>query len=310
MNKYINVSITLNTFFLIFYCSYTSFAQNSNIRKQYFLKYKNDAIKEMISSGIPASITLAQAALESGNGTSKLAIEANNHFGIKCHADWEGPYIRIDDDEKNECFRKYTNVYESFKDHSNFLKNRDRYKFLFEYELTDYKSWAIGLSKAGYATNPKYADLLIKIIEDDSLYLFDDKNYKEESTHKNDEKRKIYTFNGIKFVIAKELDTWNSLAEEFDLQKWQLPKYNDNTKTSKIFKGDTIYIQPKKRKGKSEFYIVKKNDTFLTISQKEGIKLKHLLKKNNLSINSKIIVGDKLYLKNPKKQLNNNNSSN
>ena len=142
-------------------------------KTDYVGQYADQAIREMHASGVPASITLAQGMLESDFGNSPLAKYANNHFGIKCHKGWEGPTFIQDDDEKNECFRKYYEAYESYKDHSEFLRTRDRYATLFDLKTTDYKGWAKGLKKAGYATNPKYADLLIRIIEDNELYKYD-----------------------------------------------------------------------------------------------------------------------------------------
>ena len=138
-------------------------------RSEYIELYKEDAIREMERNSIPASITLAQGILESGDGNSPLARYANNHFGIKCHSDWTGKTFIQDDDKKNECFRKYKDPYESYKDHSDFLK-KNRYAFLFELKITDYKGWAHGLKKAGYATNPKYPHLLIKIIEENRRF--------------------------------------------------------------------------------------------------------------------------------------------
>ena len=143
-------------------------------RKEYIEKYSSLAVKQMHQYKIPASITLAQGILESNNGNSRLATKANNHFGIKCHG-WAGKKIFADDDKKNECFRNYKNVLESFVDHSLFLNKYSRYEFLFDYKITDYKSWAKGLKKAGYATNNKYPELLIKIIEENKLYQFDSK---------------------------------------------------------------------------------------------------------------------------------------
>jgi len=141
-------------------------------QQEYIAKYSRIAVEEMYRSGVPASITLAQGLLESGCGRSELAVKANNHFGIKCH-DWKGPSMRFDDDRKRECFRKYEHAEASFKDHSDFLRYRDRYKFLFELNTTDYKGWAYGLKKAGYATDPKYSEKLIKLIEDYELSRFD-----------------------------------------------------------------------------------------------------------------------------------------
>ena len=157
-------------FLLLF--SFQLSAQNMT-RNEYIDKYKDEAIYQMKKYKIPASITLAQGILESGDGNSELAKKSNNHFGIKCHSDWEGERVYHDDDKKDECFRKYNKVRDSYDDHSEFLL-RPRYAALFEYALTDYKSWAKGLKKAGYATNPNYAKHLIKIIEENELYKLDD----------------------------------------------------------------------------------------------------------------------------------------
>ena len=144
-----------------------------SITERYISKYSNTAVAEMERYGIPASITLAQGILESGNGESRLATEGNNHFGIKCHSNWNGKTIIEDDDEKGECFRKYSKVADSYRDHSLFLTERGRYSFLFEYQKTAYKKWAKGLKKAGYATNPIYPTLLINLIERYELYTYD-----------------------------------------------------------------------------------------------------------------------------------------
>ena len=160
------INFTVLSFLLVFHIA----AQNKS--ELYIKKYKDIAISEMNSYGIPASITLAQGILESGNGESRLAVDGNNHFGIKCHNNWNGETIIEDDDEKGECFRKYSNVGDSFRDHSLFLKERGRYEFLFEYKITNYKKWARGLKKAGYATNPKYASLLIDIIKKYNLIYY------------------------------------------------------------------------------------------------------------------------------------------
>lgn len=148
-------------------------ADKLSVQEQYVRTYSKVAVSEMYRSGIPASITLAQGLLESGAGKSRLATEGNNHFGIKCHSNWTGDRIYHDDDRKGECFRKYRNASESFRDHSDFLRYKDRYKFLFDLEITDYKAWATGLKKAGYATDPAYSRKLIKIIEDYKLYEYD-----------------------------------------------------------------------------------------------------------------------------------------
>ena len=138
--------------------------QKNKLTLDYIDKYKDIAMTEMVLNKIPASITLAQGILESGNGQSELATKGNNHFGIKCHSDWKGKKMYKDDDAPNECFRVYNDAAESYRDHSAFLK-RDRYKDLYELKITDYKGWAKGLKAAGYATNPKYPELLIELIE-------------------------------------------------------------------------------------------------------------------------------------------------
>ena len=157
-------------FLLLF--SFQLSAQNMT-RYEYIDKYKDEAIYQMKKYKIPASITLAQGILESGDGNSELAKKSNNHFGIKCHSDWQGERVYHDDDKKDECFRKYNKAKDSYDDHSKFSL-RPRYAALFEYALTDYKSWAKGLKKAGYATNPNYAKHLIKIIEENELHKLDD----------------------------------------------------------------------------------------------------------------------------------------
>ena len=167
-----------NIIFVLFFCNVISlFGQDKT--EIYIQKYKDIAIIEMRKYDIPASITLAQAILESGNGESRLAIQGKNHFGIKCHQDWNGKTIIEDDDEKGECFRKYNKVSDSYRDHSLFLSERERYSFLFNYKINEYKLWAKGLKKAGYATNPKYAKLLINLIEKYNLQEYDLKEKKK-----------------------------------------------------------------------------------------------------------------------------------
>ena len=148
-------------------------AQQTLTRAQYIEQYAPMAVESQLLYGIPASITLAQGCLESGNGNSRLAREANNHFGIKCGGTWDGPSLRHDDDAPQECFRSYNSVAESYVDHALFLSERERYRSLFDLDPKDYKGWARGLKAAGYATNPAYAELLIRIIEENNLQRFD-----------------------------------------------------------------------------------------------------------------------------------------
>jgi len=154
-------------------CATSTFGQKTMSREQYILAYQSIARAQMEKYGVPASIILAQGMLESGNGNSTLAVQGNNHFGIKCHNSWSGQKIYHDDDAKGECFRKYKSVEHSYRDHSEFLRGGRRYAFLFDLAPTDFRAWAKGLKDAGYATDPQYADRLIKIIEENKLYIID-----------------------------------------------------------------------------------------------------------------------------------------
>ena len=263
-------------------------------RKEYIEKYSSLAIIQMHQYKIPASITLAQGILESNHGNSRLATKANNHFGIKCHG-WEGKKIFADDDKKNECFRNYKNVLESFVDHSLFLNKYSRYEFLFDYKITDYKSWAKGLKKAGYATNSKYPELLIKIIEENKLYQFDrgkiDKNLISG-------KRNIYMHpNKIKYVISQNQETYEKIAKSLNIKLKQILKYNDDNKLSVLKVGTKVFIQPKRNRSKQRTHVVKKGEDLRSISQTYGIKMKSLKKRNELILKNGLNNGDKLRLR-------------
>ncbi len=303
-------------------------AQESDSDK-YIEKYKLIAIQHRFSYNIPAAITLAQGMLESGHGKSRLATEANNHFGIKCHSDWKGKRIYKDDDAKDECFRVYDNVEESYTDHAIFLSTKSRYAFLFEYKITDYKSWAKGLKKAGYATNPQYPQRLIDLIErydlaqydkmseadfkklllldgqDPAVVLPDDTNAiasvipLKKNKHKGP--HSILYRNRVKYIIVHEGEGVLQIAQLFNVSPNQIYKYNDMAKGSQIKVGMMLYLQPKRRKGDLKYHSVKKGQSLWEISQIHGIKLKWLLKRNNLKSDAKINVGDKLNLKKTKK---------
>jgi LysM repeat protein len=256
----------------------------------YIARYKEDAIKEMYQYGIPASITLAQGMLESGNGNSALSVYANNHFGIKCHKDWTGPSYILDDDEKNECFRKYQDVLDSYSDHSQFLRNRERYAFLFELPKTDYKAWAKGLKEAGYATHPKYAEQLIELIEQYKLYDLDKdvaintRTLKEKTPQVKLNLRQVLKFNHTKFIIAKPGDSFYKIASDFDIELEHLFKYNDFVKGEKIVPYEKIYVESKRRKALEPYHVVTKGETMMSISQLHGIKLSSLYKKNRMKL--------------------------
>tara|TARA_B110000971_G_scaffold29143_2_gene26191 strand:+ start:6456 stop:7328 length:873 start_codon:yes stop_codon:yes gene_type:complete len=263
-------------------------------RKEYIAKYSPLAVKQMHQYKIPASITLAQGILESNNGNSRLATKANNHFGIKCHG-WEGKKIFADDDKKNECFRSYKNVLESFVDHSIFLNKYSRYKFLFDYPITDYKSWSKGLKKAGYATNEQYPELLIKIIEENNLYQYDSKRIKISFVSG---KRNIYLHpNRIKYVISGNQETYEMIGKTFNIKLKQILKYNDDDNQKILPEGIKVFIQPKRNRSKQRIHIVKNEEDLRTISQKYGVKIKSLKKRNEQILKNSLKKGDKLRLR-------------
>lgn len=295
-------------------------------REAYIKKYKATAVKKMKEHGIPASITLAQGILESGSGKSSLAVKANNHFGIKCHKGWAGKTYIMDDDEKNECFRKYKSADQSFEDHSQFLTTRDRYAFLFEYKVTDYKKWARGLKKAGYATNPKYAQMLIKVIEDHNLDRFDKvKNYRKfikdepliaatKSKSKYPEfldetaedfhpvsisstNRVIYETNGIQYVLALQQDSWKVIAKEFDFYTKQLLDFNSANRRTVLNPSDRVYIEKKNKKARVLYHIVVQGESLQSISQKYAVRTKNIRKRNKIKRNEDLIAGQRLRLR-------------
>jgi len=287
-------------------------SNNKMTREAYILAYKDVAIDEMNRSGIPASITLAQGMVESDNGNSRLAIRANNHFGIKCHG-WKGKKIYHDDDERNECFRKYKNAAESYIDHTDFLMNSPRYEFLFYLDQQDYKGWAKGLKKAGYATSPAYADALIRIIEENQLYKYDEPVKRKRRTGEIAQAdieeftleiphRKILTRNRINYIIVQESDTYHGLSEELDMMPFELAKYNEIERDSKLVPGQILYIQPKRNKASVEFryHTVEEGETMYGISQMYGIKLHKLYQKNLMKEGSEPEPGDILWLRKKK----------
>ena len=273
-------------------------------RSEYISAWKMVAIEQMNLHGIPASITLAQGILESGNGNSKLAKEGNNHFGIKCHG-WEGEKMYQDDDAKNECFRVYKNAKESYLDHSSFLKKHQRYAFLFNYKSTDYKNWAKGLKDAGYATSSTYAEALIKLIEDEKLNQYDSQRVSSplvsiENTVVSKTHLQSINANGVRYIVARKGDTFFKVSQEFGISTTLLRRYN-NFHPDKEFlvPGDIIYLQPKSWKSKTDKQLVlKEKKTLREISQEKGIRLKTLLRKNNSTTpDQHLPKGTKIFLK-------------
>lgn len=306
------------------------FAQSSEIVRKYIDTYKNVAIAEEIRTGVPAAITLAQGIHETGAGTSELVLKSNNHFGIKCKGGWTGASVSHDDDAKGECFRKYDDPLDSYKDHSDFLKNRPYYASLFKLDPTDYKGWALGLKKAGYATNPKYAQILIKLIEQYDLQQYtllalngqpaDEGNAvvyasnieKEESSFgvKSDEAviqkavvrtvnypSGVFRINETKVIYVKEGTSFLKIADDNNISLSTLFEFNDMKPADIAAKDQLIYLQRKRKTGAEEIHIVQEGETLYDIAQAEGIRLESLLEYNLLKANMQPAAGEKLNLK-------------
>jgi LysM repeat protein len=284
------ISLKLFAILLLICCISTGVnAQTQNkTYLNYIDKFKDEAIRQQKKYKIPASITLAQGLLESGAGNGKLAKLSNNHFGIKCHGVWQGEKVYHDDDEQGECFRKYDDPFQSYEDHSLFLL-KPRYADLFSLCPTDYKGWARGLKKAGYAEDPAYPQKLINLIERYELYKYDNYSRKDVSPILSNNinsgfsgSRPIYISNGLYYIIGNTGDTFKSLAKEFDVSRRKLIKYNDLYKNYNIKAGDIIYLEKKRNKGTKEhrFHTTAQGESLYSISQKYGIRLKSIFKMN------------------------------
>lgn len=293
-------------------------------RQEYIDKYAQIAVEEMIEFHIPASITMAQACLESSDGNSELTRQSNNHFGIKCKNNWTGATVRHNDDELNECFRKYRTPEESFRDHSQFITSSSRYSFLFAYDIRDFKRWAYGLKQAGYATDPGYPAKLIKIIEDFRLYELDQLDWKYvKAPEKKQRHFSLFAFlrkkpadqslaiasgflprpverrNGRKAFIAIEGDDYVRIADEFGKKDWQIYQYNDAQSGDAPAAGEPVFLQPKRSKAPrgNDFHVVQKGETLRSIAQWYGIKLRSLRKMNRLDNNKEAVAGKALSLR-------------
>ncbi|MEN8928399.1 MAG: glucosaminidase domain-containing protein [Flavobacteriales bacterium] len=316
IEKYtINKKFTVLLVCLVFGISVSGFSQKQT-PQEYITKWKEVAISQMQTHQIPASITLAQGILESGSGNSNLAKLANNHFGIKCHSSWTGETYYQDDDEEDECFRKYERAMQSFQDHSNFLKKK-RYEPLFKLKLTDYEGWAKGLKKAGYATNPKYPKLLISLIERYQLQQYDvpqeetpvviAKVEREKPSYPSSEIAETISYsinheikktaNLVPFITIKKGDSYKKLEKELGIRKWQVTKYNDLPKSHDLKEGERIFIKPKRCRSKEDFHIVRGGETMRDISQLYGVKLKKIYKRNRLDEGSVPKAGQKINLR-------------
>ena len=295
--------------------------------QQYIDKYKDLAIREMKRMGVPAAITLAQGLLETENGNSDLVKKSNNHFGIKCKSSWTSDVVSHDDDEQGECFRSYKDAEESYRDHSNYLRGNERYASLFTLDATDYKGWAKGLRKAGYATNPKYPDILIRNIEQYNLQQYslgaakdvpkietgkyqDDEEPPVIKSQNNDDQsssndnefttsRKagsINSINGHKYINALKGTSLLAIATENDIDLSKLLAFNDLEEDGILKNDQIIFLQKKSKTGNRDFYLVQQSESLYDIAQKNGIQLKYLLTYNQLTKNTVLPAGKKLYL--------------
>lgn len=305
--------------------------EGRTVQQRYIDKYAPVAVAEMKRTGVPASITLAQGLVESGAGLSSLAVKGNNHFGIKCHNDWNGRKMFKDDDARRECFRVYGDASESFRDHSDFLRFRDRYKFLFDLKPTDYKAWALGLKRAGYATDPAYSAKLIKQIEDYHLDKYDVEVLQEEipmtpeaieqgstvivqdpaSVSKKSEikenltfgfHRPVYANNGVSFVYSTAGETYESIASSYGLFRKEILGYNDVSVdiATELPEGTRVYIQPKKNrssKGLNKYVVDTNGESLRDISQRFAVKVSAIVKLNSLPEGYVPKEGDMLVLR-------------
>lgn len=313
---------------LTFCIALTATAQTKNqAYLDYIEQYKAIAIKQQTKHRIPAAITIAQGLLESGAGKSELSSKANNHFGIKCTSDWEGRTIRY----KNDCYRRYASAEDSYEDHSQFLL-RKRYASLFDLSINDYKGWAKGLKQCGYAEDPKYPQKLIELIE-----LYELQNLTKSGGGKNASKKsddedlaineeEIYRQahkvlqayvmppiadfhilgghaagyrNSVKYVIALQGDTYASISKDLDMREKALRKFNDAKFAREIQAGDMVYIYAKRNKSgrKYTYYYTQPGDNLWEVSQKYGIKLKKLCKRNDLRPKDNTTLPERLQLR-------------
>lgn len=318
------------TFFLLI--TFIAFSQILSAQymtaAEYIATYKDIAIREMKRMGIPAAISLAQGLLETENGNSDLVKKSNNHFGIKCKSTWTAGSVSHDDDAAGECFRVYKNAEDSYRDHSNFLRAHSRYAFLFKLDPRDYKGWAYGLRKAGYATNPQYPAILIKNIEDNNLQqytleavdevpVFDASKYSDdpedkgisdvpESTGQNDEPANTgssglskLTINGSKALFVPKGTSLLAIASQNNINLSRLLEINDLQKDGLLDKDQYIFLEKKQKEGNRDYYIVQQNETLYDVAQKNGIVLQSLCDYNKISAANNIYPGTKILLRPP-----------
>lgn len=306
--------------YLLFFLLLSAVALHGQVNetvKKYIDTYKDLAVKEMLRTGVPASITLAQGIHESGAGNSKLSLSSNNHFGIKCKSNWTGETVKHDDDAKGECFRKYPSPEDSYRDHSDFLKNSQRYAALFALSPEDYSGWAHGLKKAGYATNPKYPQVLIKLIEDYrlqdyTLLALGKLNTGSDSAAVQVEiletafipdqwpniyPENVFEINETKVVYAKKGTSFLGIAKKYDVDLSRIFDFNEMEQRETLEKDQLIFLERKRKISNNEFHVVQPGETMYDIAQAEGIRLQSLMELNWLKKGERPAVGEKLSLK-------------
>lgn len=290
MKKKLNILLALAALVICLFSAVASSPSKKSHQEAYIEKYSAIAVSEMYRSGVPASITLAQGLLESGYGRSELAVKSNNHFGIKCHNGWQGGKVYHDDDARGECFRKYDSPEESYRDHSDFLRYRDRYKFLFEYKITDYKSWAYGLKKAGYATDPAYPGKLIGLIEEYRLHEYDTKTSAD-----------LLKGGDEASVKKTNVDVSSRDANQQTLP----PPPSQLEKVQVVEKGKReVFSFSLSRQMYSQngvvFVYASEGETYSSIAELNGLFLRELLKFNDLKDDAALLPGTVVYLQKKK----------
>jgi LysM repeat protein len=310
--------------------TFISKAQKADVILNYIAAYREIAIAEMHRTGVPASIKLAQGIHETTAGTSDLVRRSNNHFGIKCKSNWTGESVKHTDDAPHECFRKYDDPALSYRDHSDFLKGSSRYASLFNLDPLDYSAWAYGLKKAGYATNPKYPQIIIKLIEtynlqDYTLIALGKMPPKENAigvisiertngddaagiattipeVEKKDEQRRDYPkeefkINNTRVIYASAGTSLLSIAQHYSIPLARIFEYNELERAEILTNDQLIYLQRKRKAGSNEFHVVKQGETIRDIAQEEALRLESLLEYNHLESYMQPAAGEQLYLR-------------
>lgn len=317
---------------LLLFISLRGNAQAPEVVRAYIETYKEIAIEEMLRAGVPASIKLAQGIYETTAGTSNLVLKSNNHFGIKCKSNWTGPTVSHDDDARGECFRKYLTPQQSYKDHSDFLKNNGRYATLFALDPADYEGWANGLKKAGYATNPKYPQALIRMIEqyglqDYTLFALAKKKGRTDVAINEDRPGRDFTnqpvnpelvvsettlaspqvkaitypdgefkINDTKVIYARRGTSFLAIARKYDTDLAKLFDFNEMKESEVVEKDQLIFLQRKRKTGKEEIHVIQPGENLSDIAQLQAIRLESLLAYNFLTSGQMPAAGEKLYL--------------